>query len=109
MHLKKVLENLITNAIKYSPNSMNINIDLVEEQDQYVFSIENEGAHIPDEDVKNIFKEFYRVDKLRNKKTGGNGLGLVIVKVILEAHHIQYDIENNKKGVKFTIYLPGNE
>ncbi|WP_025147997.1 ATP-binding protein [Bacillus sp. H1a] len=106
--MKKVLENLITNAIKYSPDSMNINIDLVEEHDQYVFSIENEGAHIPDEDVKNIFKEFYRVDKSRNKKTGGNGLGLVIVKVILEAHHIQYGIKNNKKGVKFTIYLPKN-
>ncbi|WP_144508405.1 sensor histidine kinase [Bacillus mycoides] len=107
--MKKVLENLITNAIKYSPNSMNINIDLVEEQDRYVFIIENEGAHIPDEDVKNIFKEFYRVDKSRNKKIGGNGLGLVIVKVILEAHHIQYGIESNKKGVKFTIYLLKNE
>lgn len=106
--MKKVLENLITNAIKYSSNSMNVNIDLVEEHDQYVFSIENKGAHIPDEDLKNIFKEFYRVDKSRNKKTGGNGLGLVIVKVILEAHHIQYGIKNNKKGVKFTIYLPKN-
>ncbi|QIW22037.1 sensor histidine kinase [Bacillus thuringiensis] len=106
--MKKALENLITNAIKYSSNSMNVNMDLVEEHDQYVFSIENEGAHIPDEDLKNIFKEFYRVDKSRNKKTGGNGLGLVIVKVILEAHHIQYGIKNNKKGVKFTMYLPKN-
>lgn len=106
--MKKVLENLITNAIKYSPNKMNINIDLIEEQDKYVFSIENEGVHIPEEDIKNIFKEFYRVDKSRNKKTGGNGLGLVIVKVILEAHDIQYNIKNNEKGVKFTMYLSKN-
>jgi two-component system, OmpR family, sensor histidine kinase VanS len=106
--MKKVLENLITNAIKYSPNKMNINIDLVENHDKYVFSIENEGVLIPEEDIKNIFKEFYRVDKSRNKKTAGHGLGLVIVKVILESHNIQYNIENNKKGVKFTMYLPKN-
>lgn len=103
--MKKVLENLMTNAIKYSPTKENINIDLTEKHNNYIFTIENEGVHIPEEDMNNIFKEFYRVDKSRNKKNGGNGLGLVIVKVILQAHNISYTIENSEKGIKFTMYL----
>lgn len=103
--MKKVLENLITNSINYSPNNMNINISLIEKHDKYIFTIENEGANIPEEDIKNIFKEFYRVDKSRNKKISGNGLGLVIVKSILEAHHIEFDIKNIESGVMFSIYL----
>lgn len=103
--MKKVLENIITNAIKYSPDNAYINIELVEKDNKYVFSIENEGISIAKEDIKNIFNEFYRVDKSRNKKNGGNGLGLVIVKSILEAHGIEYNIGNTNKGVKFVMDL----
>lgn len=103
--IKKVLENLITNSIKYSPNNTDINIDLIEDHSKYIFSIENEGVHIPEKDIKNVFKEFYRVDKSRNKKVSGNGFGLVIVKSILEKHKIKYKIENSGKGVKFSIYF----
>lgn len=103
--MKKVLENIITNAIRYSPNNAYINIDLAEKDNKYVFTIENEGVFIPEEDIKNIFNEFYRVDKSRNKKNGGNGFGLVIVKSILEAHELEHSIENTNKGVKFVIDL----
>ena len=67
------------------------------------FLLENTGVHIPDLELPKLFDAFYRLEHSRNKKTGGSGLGLYIVKNILEQHQVKYCIENTKRGVLFTI------
>ena len=67
------------------------------------FLLENTGVHIPDSELPKLFDAFYRVEHSRNKRTGGSGLGLYIVKTILEQHQAEYRIENTNRGVLFTI------
>ena len=62
-------------------------------------TIENTGVHIPDGDIPKLFEAFYRVDQSRNRQTGGTGLGLYIVKTILDLHGAEIKIENTGKGV----------
>ena len=66
-------------------------------------AVTNTGAAIPEEDLPVLFTPFYRVEKSRNKVTGGSGLGLYLVKAILELHGFHYRIENSEAGVVFTI------
>ena len=67
------------------------------------FLLENTGVHIPDSEIPKLFDAFYRVEHSRNKKTGGSGLGLYIVKTILEQHQAKYSIINTERGVLFSI------
>ena len=62
-------------------------------------TIENTGVHIPDEDIPKLFEAFYRVDQSRNRQTGGTGLGLYIVKIILDLHGAAIEIKNTSQGV----------
>ncbi len=96
--LEKVFSNVIGNAVAYSPMESTVTVSL---QDG-VFSVENSGVHIAKEDLKQIFTPFYRVDKSRNRNSGGSGLGLYIVKTILDHHGIAYTMENTEDGVRFT-------
>ena len=59
--------------------------------------------HIKDEDLEQLFIPFFRVDKSRNRNTGGSGLGLYIVKTIFDRHRISYKLGNTENGVKFTV------
>ncbi|WBW99264.1 sensor histidine kinase [Oceanirhabdus sp. W0125-5] len=99
--LTEVLSNLFLNAIKYSPCKENINVNITTSKDKVRFSIENTGTHIPSEDIPKIWNEFYRVEKSRNRDSGGTGLGLLIVKKILEKHGASYSVINTEKGVQF--------
>lgn len=99
----KVFQNLISNAIKYSPKHNKIFIKLTQQDKGYKFTIENTGVHIPESDLEYVYDEFYRVDKSRNESIKGNGLGLGIVKIILEKHRLEYCINNTHEGVMFTI------
>ena len=72
-----------------------------EQEKELVFTIENTGVHIPEQDFGRIFDAFYRVDSSRNRKNGGSGLGLYIVREILEQHGAWYEMKNTKKGVLF--------
>lgn len=103
--MRKVLDNLIINAIKYSPPESDIRIVLIKRGDTCELSIENDGVYIDEEDLKNIFEAFYRADKSRKEAIQGNGLGLSIVKVILDHHNYLYSIKNTKKGVRFSITM----
>ena len=60
------------------------------------------------ENLKQLFDPFFRIDKSRSRNTGGSGLGLYIAKTVFDYHNIQYKIENTKRGVLFTIILPSN-
>ena len=68
-----------------------------------VLTVTNTGTSIPEEDLPVLFTPFYRVEKSRNKSTGGCGLGLYLVKTILELHGFQYRVENTETGVVFTV------
>ena len=74
--MEKVFTNVIGNAVAYSPVGAVITVTQKDE----VFSVENTGVHIAEEDLERIFTPFYRVDKSRNRNSGGNGLGLYITK-----------------------------
>ncbi|MEH7462543.1 cell wall metabolism sensor histidine kinase WalK [Bacillus thuringiensis] len=82
----QVLYNIISNALKYSPEGGTITYRLREREDMLEISISDQGMGIPKENVDKIFERFYRVDKARSRKLGGTGLGLAIAKEMIQAH-----------------------
>ncbi|NBI28955.1 sensor histidine kinase [Chengkuizengella marina] len=107
--MELVILNFYSNAIRYTPDDKEIHIQVKKVKDQILFSIENQGASLPDDEIDKIWDRFYRVESSRNKETGGTGLGLSIVKNILELHHAQYGVQNTEKGVCFYFSLNGKE
>ena len=103
--LKRAFDNLITNALMYSPQGHSIYIDLAEDDTGIKFRIENTGVHIDETELTKVFEAFYRTEQSRNRQTGGSGLGLYIVKKILDLHGATYNIANTDKGVVFTAIL----
>lgn len=101
--LKQVFDNLICNALNYSPTGNQIHIFLKLKSDKIIFFIENTGVHIETEELPRLFEAFYRPDQSHNRQTGGSGLGLYIVKKILDMHNAHYSLENSKNGVVFHI------
>lgn len=97
--LKKVLDNLLGNAATYSGAGNHILVKLWNEFEKVNLTIENTGVHIPEGDIPKLFEAFYRVDPSRNRQTGGTGLGLYIVKTILELHKAEIKIANSVQGV----------
>lgn len=98
------IKNLVLNAIIHSPENNNIYINAISEDNNTRLEIINTGTNISDEDLKNIFKPFYRADKSRTKRDDfGNGLGLYITKEILNKHNLNIFVENIENGVKFYI------
>lgn len=90
-----VITNFISNALRYTEPHEQVIVNL----DEHGFSIENTGAHIPEEDIEKIWLSFHKVDKARNE--GGTGLGLAICKAILDLHHFEYGVKNTERGVLF--------
>ncbi|SFJ22334.1 MULTISPECIES: cell wall metabolism sensor histidine kinase WalK [unclassified Bacillus (in: firmicutes)] len=84
--ITQVLYNIISNALKYSPEGGTITYRLREREDMLEISISDQGVGIPKENVDKIFERFYRVDKARSRKLGGTGLGLAIAKEMIQAH-----------------------
>ncbi|EHB57442.1 sensor histidine kinase [Paenibacillus lactis] len=105
LRIEQVLINFLTNAIRYSPERESIFITTMEEQGSIKISIENKGAHIPDEQLEKIWDRFYRGEPSRQRSTGGTGLGLAISKKILEMHGMPYGVTNTSGGVMFYFYL----
>lgn len=107
--IEQVIVNLLGNAVRHANPSSEIRITGVRERECIRFRIENEGAHIPDDQLTRIWEQFYRVDSSRWRKTGGTGLGLAICKHILDLHGSDYDAENTVNGVAFSFTLVENE
>ncbi|MED1471494.1 cell wall metabolism sensor histidine kinase WalK [Bacillus salipaludis] len=84
--LTQVLYNIISNALKYSPEGGQVTFSIQEEEGRIIVSISDQGMGIPKENIGRIFDRFYRVDKARTRKLGGTGLGLAIAKEIINAH-----------------------
>ncbi len=96
--LRQAISNIINNAVFYSPEQAEVEVRL----DDTTFSVHNTGVHINEEDLKQLFIPFFRVDKSRSRNTGGSGLGLYIAGTIFDRHGILYKMKNTKGGVKFT-------
>ncbi len=105
--LKIVVTNLINNAIKYGQTNTTINIELTQQNNEYVFSVYNEGVGIPEEDMEKLFKKFSRLKQKGTEGIKGSGLGLYICKSIIEKHKGKIWVESEYgKWVKFSFSLP---
>ena len=105
--MTQVIDNILNNAIKYSPDGGKITVSMKTPDDQMILSISDQGLGIPKEDLPKIFDRFYRVDKARSRAQGGTGLGLAIAKEIVKQHKgFIWAKSEYGKGSTFTIVLP---
>lgn len=99
----RVIENILTNAIKFCKNEMEIKIRTYIKDDYLVYEVYNSGSNIAEKEIENIFNSYYKDKSGRNKD--GTGLGLTIVRAIIDLYNGKCEVVNTKKGVKFIIYL----
>ncbi|WP_195189462.1 cell wall metabolism sensor histidine kinase VicK [Streptococcus parasanguinis] len=105
--MTQVIDNILNNAIKYSPDGGKIKVGMKTTDAQLIISISDEGLGIPKKDLPRIFDRFYRVDKARSRAQGGTGLGLAIAKEIVKQHKgFIWAKSEYGKGSTFTIVLP---
>jgi len=106
--LRRALSNLLSNAIRHTPEGNTINIQLRHSGDEVFIIIQNPGTPIPSEHLPRLFDRFYRVDPSRQRNNEGAGLGLAIVKSIIEAHGGKIVATSNESCTQFHISLPAS-
>lgn len=105
--LRQIVQNLLDNAIRYSPARSLITVSAAQVKDSIRIEVTDEGIGIPAEELNRIFERFYQVDPARSRKSDGSGLGLAIVKNLVEAHDGRIEVRSTVgKGSTFTLYLP---
>jgi two-component system, OmpR family, sensor histidine kinase VicK len=105
--VNQVLDNLIGNAIKFSPDGGVITVRMEDYQDEVVVSVADEGIGLPLDKIERIFDRFYQIDGSSRRRFGGTGLGLAIVKRIVEAHNGRIWVESEvNAGSVFIFALP---
>lgn len=103
--VEEVITNYISNAISHCDENGRIKVDISRDNEHARVSVYNTGKHIPDEDIEKIWDKFYKVDKARTREYGGNGIGLSIVKAILDSYGCRYGVKNTDGGVEFWFEL----
>ncbi|MEM1485620.1 ATP-binding protein [Oscillospiraceae bacterium PP1C4] len=104
--LGHAIMNLLTNAMNYSPAGSFISVCLEAKENRIQLSVQNSNAHIPEESMPHLFEAFYRVEASRSRETGGSGLGLYLVKMILDRHDATCQISNTDTGIKVNVSFP---
>jgi two-component system phosphate regulon sensor histidine kinase PhoR len=105
--VEQILDNLLDNAVKYTPQGGRISVRWRREGEQVCLEVADTGIGIPESDLPRIFERFYRVDKARSRELGGTGLGLSIVKHLAQAMHGSVRAASwPGQGTTFTICLP---
>lgn len=108
--INQVLDNLIGNAIKFSPDGGTIELRMVERQDDVLIVVTDEGIGMPEEKVNRIFDRFYQIDGSSRRRFGGAGIGLAIVKRIIDAHHGDIWVKSGDgAGSSFYFTIPKEE
>jgi signal transduction histidine kinase len=107
--LVEVLANLLDNALRYTPPGGTVTVSAAQEASQIVTRVRDTGPGIPEEDLPFVFERFWRGDKSRNRESGGSGMGLAIVRQLVELQGGTITVESPKgEGTVFTIRLPAN-
>ena len=105
--IQQLLNNLIDNAIKFTPEQGSVTLSLIADNGTVQFSVKDTGIGIPEGEIPYIFDRLYQVDKSRSEDSEGAGLGLHICRKIVEVHGGSIEVTNNNdKGVTFTVILP---
>lgn len=105
--LRTMMSNLIENALSYTEAGGSVTVNLTAQPNSVTLSVEDTGIGIPPESINHLFERFYRVDKSRSRAVGGSGLGLSIVKAIVDNHHGTIKVESKLGvGTKFIVVLP---
>ena len=107
--IRRVIDNLIDNALKYAPDATPITIDSTKHTGYIRVTVSDQGPGIPKVDEERIFEPFYRLDSSRTKSTGGYGLGLSLCRQILEAHKGRIYASTGKEGLIVTFTIPNTE
>ena len=103
--IEEVITNYLSNAINHVDENKLIKVEISEKNGIVRVSVFNSGKNIPDNELENIWVKFYKVDKARTRAYGGNGIGLSIVKAIMERHNKDYGVINHEDGVEFWFEL----
>ena len=103
--IEEVVLNYVSNALNHVDGNKIIEVKIANQNGKARVSVFNTGQPIPEEDIQKIWSKFYKVDKARTREYGGNGIGLSIVKAIMEAHNQQYGVRNYDNGVEFWFEL----
>lgn len=104
--LRRAVENVLRNGIRYSPEESSIDLDLSENADEAIIAVRDYGPGVPDEALARIFDPFFRVEEARNTNGGGSGLGLSIAKRAVHVHHGSIVAENATPGLRVIICIP---
>jgi two-component system sensor histidine kinase CpxA len=104
--LKKAFENVIRNAVQYSPAGSVVDVSITNKADSCLITIDDSGPGIPEPDLQRVFEPFYRVDTARQRETGGFGLGLSIARRAIDQHGGTIAATNKDPGLRVTIQLP---
>lgn len=107
--IEEVLSNYLTNALHYLNGERRIEIRAERQSDRVAVHVFNTGEHIPEKDLPNLWTKFYKVDKARTRDYGGSGIGLSIVKAIMDAHHQSCGVANVEGGVEFWFTLEAED
>lgn len=103
--VERVVRNYVSNALNHVDENRIVDIRIEEREGKIRVSVFNTGEPIPEEDIGHIWEKFYKVDKARTREYGGNGIGLSIVKAIMESFHQNYGVRNYGNGVQFWFEL----
>ena len=104
--LRRAVENVLRNAIRYSPESSTIDVSLAEDSGGAAIAVRDYGPGVPEDALTRIFEPFFRVDEARDAMSGGSGLGLSIAKQAVQVHHGTITAENVSPGLRVKITLP---
>ena len=102
---EQVIRNYLTNAIHHVENEKRIEVRVISKEEIVRVTVFNSGRPIPEEDLGKLWDKFYKVDKAHTREYGGNGIGLSIVKAIMDSFHQQYGVNNFENGVEFWFEL----
>jgi len=108
--LSRAVENLVSNAVKYSPHGTSVTVSGRAGEDALFIEVADQGYGIPEADLARIFEKFYRVPRVQDADVPGTGLGLSLVREIAELHHGSVSVRSEVgKGSTFTLRIPRTE
>ena len=107
--VRQIVSNLIENALTHTPNNGSINVGISGTRESLTMLVKDSGIGISESDLPRVFDKFYRADQSRNRATGGAGLGLTIVKKLVDAHGGEISVESeSRRGTTFKVVLPAS-